>query len=114
MEIMHQTKLTKTVLADSERIVQEIKAELRVNTISLSLRLVDLLCDDQAAPRQISLTLNGWTSKTLVAYLAVTAHWINNEWDLHLELLAFVELEGSHSGKNIRQELYSILLQASI
>jgi hypothetical protein len=50
----------------------------------------------------------------MVAYLTVTAHWIDSQWELRSELLAFLELEGSHSGENIGQELYDILLQAGI
>jgi hypothetical protein len=60
------------------------------------------------------VTFDSWTSKTLVAYLAVTAHWIDGEWDLRSELLAFLELEGSHSGENLAQELYSVLSEVGI
>jgi len=32
-----------------------------------------------------------------------------HEWHLCSELLSFLELEGSHSGENIREELYNIM-----
>jgi hypothetical protein len=43
------------------------------------------------------------------AYLAVTSHWISQDWKLCSELLSFKELEGSHSGENIGMELYKVL-----
>jgi len=45
----------------------------------------------------------------MTSYLAVTGHWIMHEWHLFSELLSFLELEGSHSGENIREELYNIM-----
>jgi hypothetical protein len=47
---------------------------------------------------QISLTFDGWTSKMMIAYLALMAHFITDDWQLQSELLSFSELEGSHSG----------------
>jgi hypothetical protein len=45
----------------------------------------------------------------MTSYLAVTGHWITREWYLRSELLSFSELEGSHSGENIGEELYNIM-----
>ncbi|KAL6304925.1 hypothetical protein BKA93DRAFT_719025, partial [Sparassis latifolia] len=42
------------------------------------------------------------------AYLAVTVHYITDDWELRTELLAFSELEGSHSGENTGLVLYQI------
>jgi hypothetical protein len=50
----------------------------------------------------------------MTAYLAVTGHWITSEWKLHSKLLAFSELEGSHSGENIGEELYKVLKKYGI
>ncbi|KAH9930797.1 hypothetical protein B0H21DRAFT_681509, partial [Amylocystis lapponica] len=43
------------------------------------------------------------------AYLAVTAHFIDTDWNLRSELLVFKEHKGSHSGENMRAELYKVV-----
>ena len=50
----------------------------------------------------------------MTAYLVVMGHWITSEWKLHSKLLAFSELEGSHSGENIGEELYEVLKKYGI
>lgn len=45
----------------------------------------------------------------MICYLAVTVHWINSDWELEKSLLAFNELQGSHSGENLADELYGVL-----
>ena len=57
----------------------------------------------------MSLTFDVWTSKIMTSYLGVMAHWITQDWHLCSELLLFAELEGSHSGENVGEELYAIL-----
>jgi len=34
--------------------------------------------------------------------LGITAHWISDEWEMKSLLLDFIKLEGSHSGKNLK------------
>ncbi|GBC48644.2 zinc finger BED domain-containing protein RICESLEEPER 2-like [Rhizophagus irregularis DAOM 181602=DAOM 197198] len=43
------------------------------------------------------------TSSNSISFLDITAHWISDEWELKNILLDFVKLEGSHSGKNIKE-----------
>jgi hypothetical protein len=50
----------------------------------------------------------------MTAYLAVTAHWITADWVLRSEVLGFSELEGSHSGENIGQELNDLIKKFEI
>lgn len=50
----------------------------------------------------------------MTAYLAVTGHWITREWQLRSEILSFSELEGSHSGENMGEELYVVLEKYNI
>jgi hypothetical protein len=45
----------------------------------------------------------------MTSYLAITAHWITREWELRSELMSFSELEGSHSGENLGEEIYAVL-----
>jgi hypothetical protein len=50
----------------------------------------------------------------MTAYLGVTVHYIDKDWGLHAELLAFDELGGSHTGENTGRVLYEILNQTGI
>lgn len=45
----------------------------------------------------------------MTAYLSVTVHYIDKNWDLKAELLAFDEMGGSHTGENTGRVLYDIL-----
>ena len=52
-------------------------------------------------PGVISLTLDTWTSPNAISFLGITAHWIDDDWNL-IEILAdFCKLSGSHTGENI-------------
>ena len=69
----------------------------------------DLSAKLQQSPGKVSLTFDGWTSAVMTAYIAVTAHYITEDWELAAELLAFEEQPGSHSGENLAECLYTIV-----
>lgn len=50
----------------------------------------------------------------MIAYLAVTAHFFTENWELRSELLSFSELEGQHTGENISEELYNVVKKFGI
>lgn len=50
----------------------------------------------------------------MTAYIAVTVHYISDDWKLMSELLSFQELEGSHTGENQCEHLYSIIKDFNI
>lgn len=47
------------------------------------------------------------------AYIAVSVHYINEDWVLVSELLSFAELPGSHSGPNMAAHLFKIIKKMS-
>lgn len=51
-------------------------------------------------PGKISFTMDGWTSRNVLAFVAIRAHFINTEWKYESELLDFVEVDG-HSGSDL-------------
>ena len=53
----------------------------------------------------VSFTFDAGTSKVSDPYLTVTGHWIDKEWKLHEQVLAFTEIHGSHTGANTGQLL---------
>ncbi|RDB19757.1 hypothetical protein Hypma_013237 [Hypsizygus marmoreus] len=95
-DIPHRTKITESITERAAVIAAELAKEL------------------QDAPGRISLTFDGWTSAIMQAYLAVTAHYITDDWVLRAELLTFDELAGSHSGENTAEVLYDILDKTKI
>lgn len=48
---------------------------------------------------RISFTLDGWTSPFQDSFLAVLAHWINDDWNPKEILLGFELLTGKHDGR---------------
>ncbi|KAL5476481.1 hypothetical protein ACEPAI_3338 [Sanghuangporus weigelae] len=66
------------------------------------------------APGRISLTFDGWTSKGLTAFIAVTCHFVTQKWDLVSRLLSFRELDGTHSGENQAKHLYDVVSRFGI
>jgi len=50
----------------------------------------------------------------MTSYLGVTVHWLTQDWQLCSELLSFLEIEGSHSGENLGEELYNVLKKFQI
>jgi len=63
------------------------------------------------APGLISITADMWSADTTkLAFLGVTAHWINVKgregeemWEMHSEVISFRSVSGDHSGKNLGQ-----------
>ncbi|GJU55718.1 zinc finger BED domain-containing protein RICESLEEPER 2-like protein [Tanacetum coccineum] len=45
---------------------------------------------------RVSLTTDGWTSGKQKSYMALTAHFIDNEWNLVKKVLNFRKLDGHH------------------
>ena len=63
----------------------------------------------------ISFTFDSWTSEAGDPYLSVTRHYIlvpagaPQEWELRSEQLAFMAIEGNHSGDNIGNMLVCVV-----
>ena len=64
--------------------------------------------------RRISLTFDGWTSSTMIPFIGVTAHYVDENWRMNTALLFFGELPGSHSGENLAKCLYDIIVEYDI
>ena len=64
--------------------------------------------------RRLSFTFDGWTSSNMTPYIAVTAHYVDKDWQLRRHLIAFRNLPGSHTGLNIATLLYNIICEYKI
>ena len=51
-----------------------------------------------------SITTDYWTSIQKINYMAVTTHWINDEWNLQRRIISFLQVP-NHKGETIAQEL---------
>lgn len=52
-------------------------------------------------PGKISITLDCWSSKNILSFLVIRAHWISSEWELKSQLLDFSPIECDHDGENL-------------
>jgi hypothetical protein len=50
--------------------------------------------------------MDAWTSPNTYAFIGITVHFIDQDWDLQQVLIDLVELSGPHSGKNISSVFY--------
>lgn len=62
----------------------------------------------------ITLTTDLWTSRTTKAYIAVTGHFISQEWTMDSALLGCIPVRGSHTAAMIRNELKQVNMNANI
>lgn len=62
--------------------VEEIKAKLK------------------KATGKFSFTLDAWTSKNMLPFMAIRTHWIDEDWVYRTVLLDFCYIEGKHDGEN--------------
>jgi hypothetical protein len=58
----------------------------------------------------VSFTFDAGTSKAYDPYLALTAHWINSDFKVNNQLLAFREIVGDHTGANTGELVINILM----
>ena len=61
------------------------------------------------AKGKFSFTTDLWTSPANEAFMAITAHWIDNNWNLLHITLDFSAMEGSHTGPNICKKFVEVL-----
>ena len=68
-----------------------------------------LICDDLANVPMVAFTLDGWTSPFQMSFLAVTAHWIDDNWVQHDVTLGFELLKGSHTGQLLMETFVKVM-----
>ena len=55
-----------------------------------------------------------WTSDTGAPYMVLTAHWIDDEWDLKHVIIAFQCFSSPHTGERIQEITLKIFQEFSI
>jgi hypothetical protein len=84
------------IMADFEKKFEEMKSTI------------------ESIPGKISITMDGWTSKNSLPFLAIRGHWLDNEWNYHSKLLDFSYVHGKHDGKNHSEILTDCLSRFGI
>ena len=56
-----------------------------------------------------AITTDGWTSRANDSYVALTVHYIDEEWSLQSHLLETHQLAEAHTGENVATDLESML-----
>ena len=57
--------------------------------------------DSMSRAQRVSITVDGWTSRATDSYITVTAHYVNDEWDLQSHVLQTRVFNESHTGANL-------------
>jgi len=65
------------------------------------------------ASQRVSFTMDTWTSIQSTNYMHLTAHWINDEWNMCKRILNFCQI-GSHKGVVIGKMLLDLFAQWGI
>ena len=65
-------------------------------------------------PGKISFTTDIWSARTQEAYMCITAHWLDKDWEHQGIVLDFVELPGSHTGKLIAKKFVETLKEFKV
>lgn len=58
---------------------------------------------------KFALTTDAWTATNQQAFMGITIHYINNNWDLESKLLDMIDLKESHSGLYLFKKLNECL-----
>uniref|UniRef100_A0A3B3XPC0 Uncharacterized protein n=1 Tax=Poecilia mexicana TaxID=48701 RepID=A0A3B3XPC0_9TELE len=63
---------------------------------------------------RVALMCDGWTSRTTEAYVTITAHFINEEWELVNYVLQTTDMPESHTRQNLAEHLRKALTEWGI
>ena len=88
-----------------------VKAEI-MSIFSLSMeKMKDIY---KKIPARASFTSDIWTSRNNKAFMAITCHYIDENWTLNTHLVNFAPIQGSHTGFNLAQSMYQILRECGL
>lgn len=88
IKILNPAAITISSSTVKRDIIKKFEEKVKVMTAHL-----------KKVPGKISFTIDAWTSKNFLPFMAIRAHWINSEWVYQTVLLDFVYIDGIHDGK---------------
>ncbi|CAM8975459.1 unnamed protein product [Rhodiola kirilowii] len=51
-----------------------------------------------------------WSSRQKMGYMSLTAHWIDNDWNMQKRILSFKMVEYPHTGESLAAHAYEELI----
>ena len=97
--------------------MKTVKEEIIVR-FSIYHCLCALTATSQAAPRKVSVTMDGWSADTTkMAFQGMTAHWIEvkeGKWRMRASVIRFKGVLGDHSGENLGRYAVGLLDRVGI
>jgi hypothetical protein len=81
------------------------KTELSLTVTQRQKKMLALLPKEN----KLSIALDCWTSPFQQAFIAITAYFIDADWNYRELLLGFEPLSGEHSGPNLAKVLIAVL-----
>jgi hypothetical protein len=58
--------------------------------------------------KKVSIAIDAWTSPNKLAFLAIIAYWIDENWNYKYTLIGFEQLFGEHNGENFANKITDI------
>ncbi len=101
-----------------EDLLEYLKKDIGVKSRRTIMRRLDELYDQKKHEMKerlngfnskFSVTCNVWTSKNQLSFFGFTIHYVNDDWQMKEELLAFKFLEGEHDGESLSVAFINIL-----
>lgn len=87
----------------ADRIVPALYEKVKVDVV-----------DSMSRAQRVSITVDGWTSCATDSYITITAHYVNDEWDLQSHVLQTRVFNDSHTGVNLAALLQDVLREWNI
>lgn len=89
----------------------ELKSQINIRFTEMQNALIIIFENNSS---KISFTIDGWTSVAHRSYFGITAHFINDKWDLESLVIDFVPSNGFHTGCDIAKKFQESLQKYKI
>lgn len=77
-------------------------------------KFAELITEVSSVPGKISLTMDLWTSKSVLSFMAIRGHWLDGDWNYQSKLFEFSYVEDAHTGENLGNILNDCLTRLKI
>ncbi len=81
---------------------------------TFEIKFMQMKNEVNAVPGKISITLDLWTSKNFLSFMAIRGHWLDDDWTYQTKLLDFLYVPDDHSGENLSKILDECLSRYGI
>lgn len=103
---------------DFEDMMEYLNKDITINSRRTIMRRLDELYAEQKEALKVklngfeskfSITCDVWTSKNQMSFFGFTIHFIDDNWVMQQNLLAFKFLEGEHDGKSLSEAFLKVI-----